>query len=136
MKRAAIYGRVGIDKAEADCQLEMQRRLIHDEYVGAKKRRTREAEEMKAVTRQIAELPLQAQWKRLNVKPRKITDVQCTNASRFQMMNAAGVELSRLSARTQLIDFNKRQKRQNRSFRRIEVHGGYTDPQRHAVGAV
>jgi hypothetical protein len=52
------------------------------------------------------------------------------------LVEAAGVELSRLSERTQVIDFNKRQNRQNRSFRRIEVHGGYTAPQPYAECAV
>jgi hypothetical protein len=49
---------------------------------------------------------------------------------RVRVMKVAGVELSCLSEPTQVTDFNKRQKRQNRSFRRIEVHGGYTDPRR------
>jgi hypothetical protein len=48
----------------------------------------------------------------------------------FGHLEAAGDELSCLSEPTQVTDFNKRQKRQNRSFRRIEVHGGYTGPRR------
>ena len=43
------------------------------------------------------------------------------------VVSRAGLEPVRLIENAQLIDFTKRQKRQNRFFRRFEVHGGYTD---------
>jgi hypothetical protein len=44
----------------------------------------------------------------------------------FVLVSRAGLEPGRLIENTQVIDSTKRQKRQNRSFRRFEVHGGYT----------
>ena len=45
------------------------------------------------------------------------------------VVEAAGVELFPHSETAQIIDFAKRQKRQNRYFGQFEVHGGYTEPQ-------
>jgi hypothetical protein len=41
----------------------------------------------------------------------------------------AGIESDSATAKSQLIDSNKREKRSNRSFRRLEVHGWYTGNQ-------
>jgi hypothetical protein len=46
----------------------------------------------------------------------------------LELVSRAGLEPGHYSESTQLIDFIKRQKRQNRYFRRSEVHGGYTEP--------
>jgi hypothetical protein len=43
------------------------------------------------------------------------------------MVEAAGVELFHHFENSEVIDSKKRPKRQNRYFRRFEVHGGYTD---------
>jgi hypothetical protein len=45
---------------------------------------------------------------------------------RLGVVEAAGVELRRLHDNTELIDSKNWQKRENLSFRRFEVHGGYT----------
>jgi len=42
------------------------------------------------------------------------------------VMSRAGLEPDGPLDKAQVIDFIKRQKRSNRSFRRFEVHGGYT----------
>jgi hypothetical protein len=42
------------------------------------------------------------------------------------LVTRAGIEPISPVDHAQIIDFTKRQKRQNRYFRRIEVHGGYT----------
>src|ERR1017187_8339469 len=48
------------------------------------------------------------------------------------MVSRAGLEPGDHSEPSQVIDFNKLQKRQNRYFRRFEVHGGYAEQQRTA----
>jgi hypothetical protein len=45
------------------------------------------------------------------------------------VVEPAGVEQCRISDTTQIADSDKRQNRQNRFFRRFEVHGGYTAQQ-------
>ena len=42
------------------------------------------------------------------------------------LVSRAGLEPYSPVDQAQVIDFDKRQKRSNRSFRRFELHGGYT----------
>jgi len=51
------------------------------------------------------------------------------------LVSRAGLEPIRLIENRQVADSTKRQKRQNRSFRRIEVHGGYTEDEFYSGGA-
>ena len=59
----------------------------------------------------------------LAVNPARVTDEDY----QYVLVTPAGLELFTPTEPMQVIDSTKQQKRQKRSFRRIEVHCGYTE---------
>jgi hypothetical protein len=63
-----------------------------------------------------------------------LIDGSALSFSRLFMMSRAGLEPIKVIEGAQVIDAINRQIRQNRCFRRFEVHGGYTGCEFHSSG--